>query len=145
MSDYSNPLDRIAARLTKTPTGCWTIPATSGSGYAYLRTHGRDVGAHRLVYESLHGPLPTHIMVCHTCDVRNCVNPHHIFAGSNADNQRDRYQKRYARLPHALIQTILDHRARGRSRQAIAIHLRLSVHLIRYVENTEKRKLAVGY
>ena len=48
---------------------------------------------HRVAFEIANGPIPKGMMVCHTCDVRCCVNPQHMFLGSAADNYNDAFQK----------------------------------------------------
>jgi hypothetical protein len=47
----------------------------------------------RKVYIMRHGPLPSHIAVCHTCDNPKCILDAHHFAGTWADNVRDAVRK----------------------------------------------------
>ncbi len=70
--------------------GClnWTgriIP--SGYGRYGART------AHRLAYENAHGAIPAGMHVLHRCDNRRCINPAHLWIGTNADNVADKVTK----------------------------------------------------
>lgn len=44
---------------------------------------------HRLMWESVNGPIPKGIFVLHKCDVRHCINPDHLFLGTHQDNMND--------------------------------------------------------
>lgn len=81
--------ERFFSKVTKTST-CWLWTGSlSRDGYGHLRVGHHTTGAHRLSYEIHHGKIPKKLAVCHSCDVRNCVNPEHLFLGSWKDNAID--------------------------------------------------------
>ena len=87
---------RFWERVAKSD-GCWlwTGPS-SDNGYGRIGKGGRGGGVeyvHRLSYEMHRGPIPPGMQVCHTCDVRRCVNPNHFFLGNHADNMHDAMRK----------------------------------------------------
>lgn len=77
------------------PDECWLWLATrSKQGYGYIDSRR----AHRVAWELTHGPIPVGsgyhgTCVLHRCDVRACVNPAHLFLGSNQDNMTDMKNK----------------------------------------------------
>lgn len=70
---------------------CWLwTAATNMHGYGvYKATGDRQKRVHRLAYEQLVGPIPPGFNILHRCDVRRCLNPAHLFVGTQADNTRD--------------------------------------------------------
>jgi hypothetical protein len=68
-----------------TPCWLWSLPCEE---YGYLSVDGKQVGAHRFAFETVNGPLGK-LCALHRCDVRRCVRPSHLFAGSKGDNIRD--------------------------------------------------------
>ena len=72
-------------------TGCWLwTGATTNSGYGSLWVHDgihrKKVGAHRIAYEAVHGPIPPKLTVDHKCKVKRCVNPAHLRLLTHREN-----------------------------------------------------------
>ncbi len=88
-------LERLLASAThNAATGCRTLPALPGKkGYARVYVDGRPRAAHRLCFTLSHGPIPVGKIVMHSCDVRNCIEPMHIRAGTVLENNLDRDEK----------------------------------------------------
>lgn len=58
-------------------------------GYGSLGYRGRGQRVHRVMWIISKGPIPAGLHVCHTCDVRRCVNPDHLWLGTNQQNITD--------------------------------------------------------
>lgn len=80
---------------------CWNwISGTKNNGYAFIG-FGKHKGpnyyhesAHRLSYRMHYGhDIPEGMCVCHKCDNKKCVNPFHLFLGTQMDNMRDKIAK----------------------------------------------------
>lgn len=87
--------ERLELHTERIPeAGCWLWTGATSRGYGVLGGSGRTtVKAHRAMYERYVGPIPAGMFLCHRCDVRECVNPHHMFIGTAADNNRDMREK----------------------------------------------------
>lgn len=73
---------------------CWEWQATrTKHGYGHFRVQGKLKLAHRIAYELVHGKFPDTFDVLHNCDNRACVNPGHLWLGTDSDNMRDMVAK----------------------------------------------------
>lgn len=85
---------------TPEPNDCWNWQGSINSyGYGMFYFRQRVRPAHRWSAEYLAGKTIAGLCVCHHCDNPRCVNPQHLFVGTNADNQRDMDQKGRRVLP----------------------------------------------
>ena len=88
-------MNRFEEKIYHEPnTGCWLWGAGCDRyGYGNFWFEGRTVSAHRFAYELYVGPIPDGLHVCHTCDIPSCVNPDHLWLGTNQENTQDKVDK----------------------------------------------------
>ncbi len=59
-------------------------------GYGRMYHHStKEPKAHRLSYMINIGNIPEGLLVCHICNNKSCVNPKHLYVGTNQDNSDD--------------------------------------------------------
>jgi hypothetical protein len=90
------PRNKILDNITIDDNGCWLMrPAQYGYAVVQVYTNGKQklVRAHRYSYQVFVGSIPEGLVICHTCDVKNCVNPEHLVAGTQKENIQDALNK----------------------------------------------------
>lgn len=110
--------ERFKRKTVLSRAGCllWT-GTKNNSGYGKFKFRGEMMLAHRVAWEFANGsPPPAHKAVCHTCDVRSCVNPEHLFLATNIQNIADRVAKG---------------RSRGRFSKTILVGNQIDRHVMR--------------
>jgi hypothetical protein len=89
--------DRIDRMCTHIPfSGCKVYLGGLADGYGRIEVNGKKFAVHRLIWELLHGEIPEGKVVAHTCDVRSCCNPDHLFLASQSENMIDAVKKNRA-------------------------------------------------
>jgi len=78
-------------------TGCWNWNGFKSGGkyggYAMIKVDGKNMLATRVSYSEFNGAIPDGLFVLHKCDDPSCINPSHLFAGTQSENMIDMHKK----------------------------------------------------
>jgi len=124
-------------------SGCWNwTKSKNPKGYGRVKVQGKCEGAHRVSYRVFNGVLPEGAHVLHKCDNPGCVNPEHLFIGTNADNVADKIAKGRQRQPKGSAhprarlteEKVMAIRVDARTREVIAAEYGVTVRTIEAVQ-----------
>lgn len=98
--DYKRFWERVT--LPEDSNNCWLWKGSlTHNGYGRLPWRDTTLRAHRFAYEMAYEcDIPTRMLVLHGCDNPSCVNPNHLFLGTQKDNIDDMFTKKRANKAH---------------------------------------------
>lgn len=97
------PLEERFRRIgwTVSDSGCWEWNGIKRRGYGMINSGKRNSKGHhipliasRVAWTLHYGEIPEDMFICHTCDNPPCVNPDHLFLGTQHENNSDMAQKK---------------------------------------------------
>lgn len=88
------PSDRFLCKIHKIKNGCWEWTACKNrDGYGHFKLNNKIISAHRFSWILHYGEIYGNLCVLHKCYNPCCVNPEHLFLGTQSDNAIDKYNK----------------------------------------------------
>ena len=92
--------ERVESNYVVTESGCWEWTGRrNAGGRGVLGVRGRPVYAYRVAYEMWVGPIPEGMQINHHCDNPGCINPNHLYPGTQLENVRDMHARGRASAP----------------------------------------------
>lgn len=148
MSYPMTAIERFWPKVQKSD-GCWIWTASvTRQGYGHFKFRGKMDKAHRVSWILHNREIPDGMCVLHECDNPSCVNPGHLFLGSNDDNVADRVRKGRsgsakgeshgrAKLKQGDVAVIRERLSRGDQQKDIALDYGVSPPCIGYLARGE--------
>lgn len=130
-------MSRTTKPADNNPDACWIYDGAIASGYGRIRVDGDLRQVTHVMHEMFKGPVAHGLQVCHTCDVRNCINPKHLWVGTRSENMIDcrdkgrltamneEWKDKRRKLNSQHVDIVKRFISQGLSMRAIALRLRL--------------------
>lgn len=135
--------ERFDAKWTPEPnTGCWLWIGVVSGRYGRMKFNGRMTQATHISLDLNGVQVNSGMHVCHRCDTPICVNPAHLFCGSQIDNMMDRSAKHRtargtkngsAKANDEMVKMILQKRALGVTQLELAKETRLGLSTVGHI------------
>ena len=147
----SNQIYRFL-KLVDSTANCWIWKgATTKSGYGVFSLNCKYIRAHRASYILHKGEIPKNMLVLHSCDVKNCVNPSHLRLGNFQDNMNDRKKRnrfiatkgekcKTSKLTDAEVEIIKEMRSRKIPAKEIGVMFNISANYVYELAYCKYRK-----
>ena len=148
--------ERLLSSISVNENGCWIWQKSkSQNGYgSFALGGGSNARAHRISYQCFIGEIPENFDVCHKCDVRDCVNPSHLFVGTRSENILDASKKGRLSRNHQLkgsdhpssklteldVRSIIKNLRDGQSKKSLSRQFGVSQRVILLIARNESWK-----
>jgi len=129
---------------------CWLWRGTKTCGYGYFQPYRypfprKPMRAPIYCFGAECGPIPDGLLVLHTCDIKSCVNPGHLYLGTAAHNSRDHMLRGCGRgkgplLPKFCCDVIQSEADLGMQHQVLSLLFRVSEATITNIVKGRFRK-----
>lgn len=143
--------DRFWEKVDKSGD-CWLWTASLlKTGYGSIRVNHKAVRAHRLAYQLVVGPIPSGLLLRHSCDNQRCVNPAHLIPGTKSENTIDAMERgqhvvgedhHLAKLSNQAVVDIRSALAAGATGRSLAKKYGVSEMAISSIKTGRKRRYA---
>jgi hypothetical protein len=105
-------LDHVRKEPGPLGDDCWIWTASLSEGYGQFYWNGRTGRAHRMAHEVFVRPIPAGAQVQHKCDRKDCINPKHLYLGTQAQNIADIFSRGDPDLTRQQFEALCDELAK---------------------------------